>query len=287
MIDVILDTLIDSIKMLPFLFVAFLIIEYIEHKNSKKIRNTLVNSGKFGSIVGALLGSFPQCGFSVTASNLYASRVITLGTLISVFIATSDEAILVLLSNPGSAQDILKIMALKIVIAIIIGMIIDTILRRIMKNEIGNSSIEKDIHKNLCSHCDCEHSMTKSVIRHTVNIFIFIIIISLILNTLISLIGEDRLSRILLNGSIFQPFIAALIGMIPNCASSVILTKLYLTGTVSFAAIIAGLCTGAGIGLAVLFKVNKNLKENITILGILYFVGVLSGIVIEIIQSVI
>lgn len=287
MIDVILDTLIDSVKMLPFLFVSFLIIEYIEHKNSKKIRNTLVNSGKYGSIVGALLGSFPQCGFSVTASNLYASRVITLGTLISVFLATSDEAILVLLSNPGRAQDILKIIAIKIVIAIIIGMIIDTVLRRIMKNEIGNSSIEKDIRKNICSHCDCEHSMTKSVIKHTVSIFAFILIISLVLNTLISSIGEERLSTILLNGSIFQPFIAALIGMIPNCASSVILTELYLAGTVSFASIIAGLCTGAGIGLAVLFKVNKNVKENVTILGILYSVGVLFGIVIEIIQSII
>lgn len=287
MFDIIMETLADSVKMLPFLLVSYLIIEYIEHKNSSKIKNTLASSGKFGSIIGALFGCFPQCGFSVTASNLYAGRVITLGTLISVFIATSDESILVLLSHPGRSFDILKILVIKVILAIFFGIIIDLILRKITKNEIGSPSLEKNIHEKMCSHCDCEHGMIKSALKHTFSVFVFIVIVNLILHALISFIGEERLSSLLFSGSIFQPFIAALIGMIPNCASSVILTELYIAGTISFSSIIAGLSTGAGLGLAVLFKVNKNTKENLTILGLIYAIGVTSGIIIQIITSII
>ncbi len=294
MIDIVLDTLIDSIKMLPFLLISYIIIEYIEHAKSHKIKDMLKRSGRFGNIVGALLGCIPQCGFSVTASNLYAGRVITLGTLMAVFLATSDEAIPILLANPGSIPDILKILAVKLLIAIIAATIIDILVKKnIEKKEHHVHSVEEDekeidehIHE-MCSDCDCEeHGIFRSAIKHTINIFIYVTVFSFILNIIIYLIGEERLSSLLLTGSIFQPLIVSLVGMIPNCASSVLLTELYLAGNISFASIIAGLSAGAGIGLVVLFKVNKDKKENIKIAALMYSIGAISGILIELITSI-
>lgn len=290
MLDIALDTLIDSVKMLPFLFVSYLIIEIVEHKSSDKLQKILSSSGKYGTVVGSILGLIPQCGFSVTASNLYSSRVITLGTLIAVFLATSDEAIPVLLSHPNNVSSLIKILVVKLVIAIFFGFIIDFVLKSIMKNKIGKSK-EDEVHEHMqqvCSHCHCKNEgILKPTIKHTINIFLFIIMVSFLLNTGIHFIGEENLSKVLMSGTIFQPFIAGIIGLIPNCASSVLLTELYMTGSISFGAIIAGLATGGGIGIAVLFKSNHNQKENFKILGLLYTIGVLSGIVIQIIESVI
>ncbi len=285
MLDVIIDTLLDSIKLIPFLFLSYLLIEYIEHKSSKDLGKILTKSGKFGPSVGAILGLVPQCGFSVTASNLYAGRVITLGTLIAVFISTSDEAIPVLLSHPENYMDILKIISVKFIVAIISATIIDLIFR---KKHTLNKDI-KDVREHMheiCSNCECEHKghILKPTIKHTINTFIFIIIVAFILNTAVYLIGEDNLSKLLMNGNILQPFISGIIGLIPNCASSVLLTELYISGNLSFASIIAGLCTGAGIGLAVLFKVNSNMKENIKILGLVYLIGCFAGLLIELID---
>lgn len=285
MLDIILNTLIDSLKMLPFLFLSYLIIEFIEHKSSKKIGNILSNSGKFGGMVGALLGCIPQCGFSVTAANLYAGRVITVGTLIAVFVSTSDEAIPVLLSNPNSWGTIVQILLVKVLIAFIVGSLIDLFIRKKHTNKEMVHDTDEHL-KTMCSHCHCDHDgILKPALKHTVNIFFFILIVSFILNGTIHFIGEERLSQILMSGSIFQPIVAAFIGLIPNCASSVLLTELYLAGSISFASIIAGLCTGAGIGMVVLFRENKNIKENFKILGATYGIGVLAGIVIEIIAS--
>ena len=287
MLDIIQDTLIDSLKMLPFLLISYIIIEYIEHKKSSKINFILSSSGKYGSVIGAILGCLPQCGFSVTASSLYSGRVITLGTLIAVFIATSDEAIPVLIANPSSFANMLKIIIVKLVLAIVIGIVIDILLSHRHKNSIETSigNAEEHIHK-MCSHCDCEHGILKSALRHTISIFIYIMIVSFVLNVIIHIIGQDRLSTILLSGSIFQPLVAAVIGMIPNCAASVLLTELYVSGQLSFASIIAGLSTGAGIGMVVLFRENKNIKVFIAILGITYCIGAISGIIIEIISSI-
>jgi putative flippase GtrA len=284
MLDIILDTLIDAVKMLPFLFVSYFIMEYIEHKNSDKIKKALASSGKFGNIVGAILGCFPQCGFSVTAASLYSGRVITLGTLISVFLATSDEAIPVMLSNPGSYPEMIKIILIKVVIGFVAGTLIDLVLRKNSKNKNVNIKEQADehIHK-MCSDCECDHDgILKSTINHTVNVFAFIVIVSFILNIAINFIGETNLSKILLSGSVLQPIVAGLIGLIPNCASSVLLTELYLSGSITFASVIAGLSTGAGIGLVVLFKTNKNIKENLKIVGLTYLMGTLAGIIIEI-----
>lgn len=287
MLHVFIHTLIDSAKMLPFLFLSYLIIEFIEHKSSKKIENTLKNSGKFGPAIGGILGTFPQCGFSVTAATLYASRVITLGTLIAVFLTTSDEAIPVLLSHPENMPIMLKIIGFKLIIGICCGFIVDLIFRKKHTPKEDLDEATEHIH-NMCSHCDCkDNSILKPALKHTVNVFIFIIIFSLMLNTTIHFIGEEMLSKLLMTGSVFQPIVAGIIGLIPNCASSVLLTELFLSGNISFASIIAGLSSGSGIGLVVLFKENKSLKENLKILALVYTIGVSIGLLIEFIATVI
>lgn len=264
--DIILDTLLDSVKMLPFLFGAYLLIEFLEHKASDKLQNALSKSGNHGIVVGAILGTVPQCGFSVAAANLYSGKVITLGTLIAVFISTSDEAIPVLLSSPGNAGVLLKLIIAKIVIALIAGFLVDFVLkaRHVQENEP-----ELQDHNVLCHHCGCEHGIIRSAIKHTVSIFLFILLVSFVLNGLITWIGQDTISKVLLTDSVFQPFIAALIGLIPNCAASVMLVQLFLAGSLSFGSVVAGLCTGAGIGLAVLFRANRNWKKNLLILLLL------------------
>ena len=276
--DIILDTLLDSVKMLPFLFGAYLLIEFLEHKASDKLQNALSKSGNHGIVVGAILGTVPQCGFSVAAANLYSGKVITLGTLIAVFISTSDEAIPVLLSSPGNAGVLLKLIIAKIVIALIAGFLVDFVLkaRHIQENEP-----ELQDHNVLCHHCGCEHGIIRSAIKHTVSIFLFILLVSFVLNGLITWIGQDTISKVLLTDSVFQPFIAALIGLIPNCAASVMLVQLFLAGSLSFGSVVAGLCTGAGIGLAVLFRANRNWKKNLLILLLLYGIGSISGLMIH------
>ena len=280
MIEIIEETLIDSIKLLPFLFITYLIMEYIEHKTSDKLKNTIKKSGKYGPVIGGLLGTIPQCGFSVAATNLYATRIITLGTLISVYLATSDEMIPILLSEGAPITTILSILGIKLVIAIFAGFIIDFIIRR--KNK-ENDEEERII--DLCEkeHCHCEHGIFKSALKHTLNIFVFIIIITFIINILIHFIGEDNIANFVRINPILGPVLAGIIGLIPNCASSVILTQLYVENVIPVATMISGLLAGTGIGLAVLFKMNKGIKENLKITALLYVIGVISGIILQLI----
>ena len=280
MIEIIEETLIDSIKLLPFLFITYLIMEYIEHKTSDKLKNTIKKSGKYGPVIGGLLGTIPQCGFSVAATNLYATRIITLGTLISVYLATSDEMIPILLSEGAPITTILLILGIKLVIAIIAGFIIDFIIRR--KNK-ENDEEERII--DLCEkeHCHCEHGIFKSALKHTLNIFVFIIIITFIINILIHFIGEDNIANFVRINPILGPVLAGIIGLIPNCASSVILTQLYVENVIPVATMISGLLAGTGIGLAVLFKMNKGIKENLKITVLMYLIGVISGIILQLI----
>ena len=279
MLEVIEETLLDSIKLIPFLFIAYLIMEYIEHKTSQKSRETIKKSGKFGPLIGSFLGIFPQCGFSVVATNFYAGRVITLGTLISVYLTTSDEMIPIMISEAVPLWTILKILFVKLLIGIVAGFVIDFVLRLINKNK----KMEEENIVDLCEHdhCHCEKGILKSSIHHTLSIFVFILIVTFIINIAIYFIGEENISNILLNKPILGPIKSSLIGLIPNCASSVIITNMYLKNVINVGTMIAGLLVNAGVGLVVLFKTNKKIKENIAIICLLYIVGAISGIVLE------
>lgn len=279
MIDILLDAIIDSVKLVPFLFVTYLIMEYIEHKTKDKTKETIKKSGKYGPFIGSILGVFPQCGFSVSATNLYAARVITLGTLIAVYLSTSDEMLPIFLSEAVPITTILKILGIKLIVGMIAGFGIDFVMRLRHKGDEEEKIID------LCEkeHCHCEHGIIKSAFKHTFNIFVFILFITLIINVGIYLIGEERISGFLQSQPILGPVIAGIIGLIPNCAASVILTQMYLENVISVATLISGLLVGAGVGLAVLFKTNRGMKQNIKIVALLYSIGVIAGIIMELI----
>ena len=243
MLDLILDGIIDTLKLMPYLCITFIILEFLEHKMNKKNESILKNSKKVGPIIGGALGGLPQCGFSAMASNLFSSKVITKGTLIAIFLSTSDEMLPIMVSKKVELSLILRIIGFKILIGIIVGLIIDIIFHP--KEE---KSIKEITHLCEEEHCDCNnHGIIYSSIIHTLKI----------------------------------SFLASFIGLIPNCASSVILTELYLQNMITVGTLLAGLLTGSGIGLLVLFKTNKNFQENIKILATIYLVGVILGIIID------
>lgn len=283
-LDIISDTLLDGLKLLPFLFITYLVMEYIEHKTSQKTTQIMQKSGKWGPILGSVLGIVPQCGFSAAASNLYAGRIITAGTLAAVFLSTSDEMLPILVSEQVNPVTIVRIIAVKAVIGMLAGFLVDLVIR----NRKGYKQEELRI-EHICDHqhCHCkEGKIFKSALNHTFQIFIFILIITFALNLVIGYVGEDQLAAVILNKPVLGPVISGLIGLIPNCASSVVLTQLYLEGVLGAGAMIAGLLSGSGVGLLVLYKVNDNMKENVKITVLLYGVGVLSGILIEMVGMV-
>ena len=279
--DVITDTLLDALKLLPFLFVTYFVMEYIEHKAGDKAEQIIQKAGRFGPLLGSMLGIFPQCGFSAAASNLYAGRIITLGTLISIFLSTSDEMLPIFISEQVPVVTILRILGVKVLIGMAAGFVIDLVIRKKLS---GNREHEHLKIEEMCNHqhCHCaEGKILKSAFSHTMQIFFFIIVISFVLNLLIGIIGEDSLAGILSGKPILGPLLAGIVGLIPNCAASVILTQLYLEGLLNAGSMIAGLLVGAGVGLLVLFRVNDDFKENIKITAILYAIGVISGMIIE------
>lgn len=278
--DAILDSLIDTVKLIPFLLITYIIMEFLEHKTSHKTKDAIKKSGHFGPLIGGILGVVPQCGFSAAASSLYSARIITLGTLIAVFLSTSDEMLPILISEAVDVRIILSILGIKLVIAVIVGFIIDLFFRK----KFETSEDEPEI-KDLCEHehCHCEHGIFKSALKHTINITLYIFIISLVLNIIIYFIGEDNLAHILNSTPIIGPIIASLVGLIPNCASSVIITQLYLSKVLNFATMIAGLLVNTGVGLLILFRTNKDLKENIKITVLLFAIGVIFGIIFDLI----
>lgn len=269
MLEVIQDTLLDTIKLLPFLFVAFLIIEFIEHKLSNKQENIISKSGKLGPIVGALLGAVPQCGFSVLATNLYVTRIISLGSLISIYLSTSDELIPLMISHNAPITKILSIVSIKVVIGMISGFLIDLLIRKTTKSDFVLCEDED---------CDCDHSIIKSSLIHTLKIAFFILIITFLINILFHYADLSFLESALKNNRILTPFIASLIGLIPNCASSVMISELYLNNLISLGTTLSGLLTGSGVAIMVLVRKNKNISENLFIIGLIYIIGVIWGL---------
>ena len=264
MFDMLMDGIIDTIKILPYLFVTFLLLEFMEHRFNKRSERLLQKNRKFGPFIGGLLGALPQCGFSVVASNLFSSRVISMGTLIAIFLSTSDEMLPIMLSEHVDLLLLIKIVGTKVIIGIVAGFMIDFIYRKSDSGNIKNIS-------DMCDeeHCSCDKDgIILSSIKHTIKIGLFILIANILIGFIIMNVGEDHLGNLLIKGNIFTYFIASLIGLIPNCASSVIITELYLSHVISIGILFSGLLTGSGLGILLPFRSNKNIKENIAILSL-------------------
>lgn len=277
MLHIIEHSILDTLKLVPFLFLTYLVMEYMEHKTGSKAQSLIKKAGKFGPVLGGLLGIVPQCGFSAAASNLYTGRVITVGTLVAIYLSTSDEMLPILLSAKAPVKEIIVILLTKAVIGIIAGVIIDLLIR-------GKHDDHDHIH-DICENenCHCENGIFRSAVKHTLQITFFILLVTLALNLLLHNGGEEVLANVLLNRPILGPVLAGLVGLIPNCASSVVITQLYVSGAMNFGAAMAGLLCGSGVGLLVLFKVNHDKKENLKILVLTYGIGVVAGILLGLI----
>ncbi len=278
MFDVFLDSLIDSVKLLPFLFLTYLVMELLEHNTGDQVRRRIKSAGAFGPLWGGLLGVLPQCGFSAAASSLYAGRVITVGTLLAVYLSTSDEMLPVLIAQSAGADMIIKILAMKVLIAVFSGFLAEIVYTRCLKRK----EKEMDIH-TVCEeeHCRCEEGVFLSAVKHTGKIFLYLFLISLALNALIAQIGEDAISAFFFTVPVLGEAVAALVGLIPNCASSVVITELYMGGMIGAGAMMAGLLVNAGVGVLVLFRLNRDWKQNLGILAVLYAFGVFWGCLIR------
>lgn len=277
-----IDGIQDSVHMLPFLFLIFVFIEIVEFYFSDKMNSIVKCSKNAGPLLGSALASIPQCGFSVIAATLYTKKFITRGTLIAVFIATSDEAIPVLLTQPESLPLIVKIISIKLLIAIVAGYFTDILPTGRVLDDSGAAPVEDS---GCCKHHLSKPRKTELVLHpigHTLNVFVFILAVTLIINYLMTFAGaQEEAGFILLQNSPLQPVLTAIFGLIPNCAVSVALTLMFLKGVISFGSVISGLCSGAGLGLLVLFKRNESLKDTFKVLSFLLGFSILAGILIQ------
>ncbi len=274
MLDAVLDALLDAAKLVPFLFLTYIIMEYLEHKTGEGTQKLIKKAGSFGPVIGGVLGIVSQCGFSAAASNLYAGRMITLGTLLAIYLSTSDEMLPILISEKAPMDVILKILLAKAVIGCLAGVAVDLLLRK--RKPEGRKTVHDFCERE---HCHCEQGIIRSALSHTVKISLFIFLIGIALNIILYFVGDGALSNLILNHPILGPVLAGLVGLIPNCAGSVVITQLYLQGALEIGGTMAGLLTGSGVGLLVLFRVNPDRKESLRILALLYGAGVLAGIV--------
>jgi len=281
--ELVKDALIDSINLVPFLFVIFFLIELFELYFTKKIKHLSEHTKISGPLIGALTAIVPQCGFSVIASTLYVRKLITRGTLIAVYISTSDEAIPVLLAHPEMIKTVLPLLGTKFVLAILTGYAVDLILKPVTEEK--NDDIEIEEH-GCCKHEISNDRFKKRLLllhplKHTVNIFFFIFLVTLVLN-LILLKTQGHIEQVFLYNSPLQPILAAIVGLIPNCAISVLLTMLYVDGAISFGSVIAGLSSGAGLGLIILLKKNDSIKDSVLIISLLVFISAAAGVLLQI-----
>ncbi len=271
------DALIDTLRLIPFLFVTYLAMEAIEHKMEGRAEQVVQRAGFAGPVVGALVGAFPQCGFSAAAATLYAGRVITLGTLFAVFLATSDELLPILIAEQAPLSMMLQILGAKVLIGMVMGFIVDAFMRITARHH-------KHLHiHDLCEHdhCDCEDGIVKSALKHTAQVSLFIFLITLVIAALIEGIGEDALTSFLSSQPMLSVVASAIVGLIPNCAASVVITELYLQGALSAGSLISGLLVSAGVGFLVLYRTNRPIKSTLGIVGVLLLIGIAWGFIID------
>jgi len=301
MTQVFLDALLDTAKMLPLLLLIYIGIELIEYKFGTLIRQKVQQAGSAGPVLGAIAGIFPQCGFSVVTAALYTQRLVTIGTFLAVLISTSDEALPVILSQPDKIHLIWPLIMTKLIIALIAGYGIDVLFRKSNQKTLAHiNSYAKGAddsghhHESVveepacCGHCTSSAAKKFNYreiiwhpIKHTFKIAWFIFLVTAILNSLIFYVGADKFALLLLGHTFWQPFIAALVGLIPNCAASVAITQLYLGGAISYGAVIAGLSASGGLGILVLFREDKDKNDIFKVISLLFAISVLAGLIIQ------
>jgi predicted membrane-bound spermidine synthase len=252
--------------------------EFIEHRASDKVKSAMTRAGSLGPMVGGVLGAVPQCGFSAAAANLYTGRVITLGTLIAVFLSTSDEMLPILLAGNMRIGKALIIVAYKCAVGILLGFGIDLAMRLMHR---GKEEINID---EICDNddCHCENGIVRSALHHTLSVSLFVLAVTVLVNALVFLVGDEVLSGSFMSLPVISHLICALVGLIPNCASSVAITQLYLSGVLSAGAMLSGLLVGAGIGILVLLRVNRPIKDSLRVVGILFSVGLVVGVLFDV-----
>ncbi len=289
MIVVIHEALLDSLKMLPFLLGIYLLVAWMEFNHGQTIREHILRAGKTGPLLGALFGSIPQCGFSVMGSALYTRGLISTGTLLAVFLATSDEAVPVILARPEHISIVIPLVLTKVVVALLAGFGIDWAVRRALPHPDAEAD-DLDEHGCCDHHISGEQKLRALLwhpLIHTARVFAFVLAITLVVGLLVKQLGIDAAGRYFLQHSPLQPILAALVGLIPNCAVSVAITQFYLLGSISFGSAIAGLCAGAGFGAIVLFKENLDRRDTLRILGLLLLISSVVGIIIQWLEPVI
>lgn len=295
--SLLIDALLDTAKAFPFLFGAYVLLEWLAHRAGEASKGRLKRLGKIGSVGGALLGLIPQCGFSVVAASFYADRVITPGTLLAVFIATSDEALPILLT-PAGARAIMPLVAVKVVIAVAVGLFVDFALARLWRGMWERDSELRHLHlhghghrhadgaedsdDDHCHHNHCEGGIVAIAFRHALRVSAIVFAVTLALCFALEALGGERTAELLLGGSRLQPVAAALFGLVPSCAVSVVLAKLYLEGTITFGSVVAGLCTGAGMGTLVLFQSCRRKGEAVLVLSVLFATGSVAGLLLDV-----
>lgn len=272
--EVLLHGLIDTLKLIPFLFLTYLLMEFIEHRAGDRAERFMKRAGRFAPLVGGALGVVPQCGFSAAASNFYAGRVISLGTLIAVFLSTSDEMLPILISGDLGIWRVIYLVLYKLAVGVAVGFLVDLVLHLLRRRE---PEINID---NICENdnCHCERGIIHSAIHHTVTITLFVLVITLVINTFVYFVGTEMIAGALDGIPVISHIISAFLGLIPNCAVSVALATFYSEGFISVGTMLAGLFSGAGVGILVLFRVNKNLKENLAVMAILAISGTVFGL---------
>ena len=283
MLELLGHSLLDTFQLVPFLFLTYLLMEFLEHRSGNAAENLLRRSGRVGPLLGGALGVLPQCGFSAAASGLYAGRVITTGTLLAVYLSTSDEMLPIMISRGAPAEEIFKILGIKLFVGIGIGFLVDGITRLCVRKNVREEQ-EPQIEA-FCERekCDCHDHFALSALKHTVSVTLFIFLVTFLLELILHFVGEQQLASLILDRPVIGNLLAACVGLIPNCASSVVLTELYLGNVLSLGSLLSGLLVNAGVGIAILFRNNRPVRDSFRILGILWGVGVFVGILIDLI----